>query len=354
MSAALGSEGGSVRYLAIQANKKISKIGLGTWQFGSSEWAYGEPYAEREARAIVRRALDLGVTFFDTAGIYGAGRSERILGAALAEHRNEVFLATKVFPIVPAIRAVTRSARASARRLGVARMDLLQVQWPNPLVPVSTIMGGMRSLRDSGTIDEVGVSNYSVRQWRKAEKALGSRILSNQVPYSLVARATEQELIPFATSRRRAIIAFSPLAHGLLSGRYHGSDRPADALRASDPLFSPEGVERTRELQAVLREIADAHDATSAQIALAWVIRAPMVAAIPGASSVRQLEDNVAAAEIRLSDDEYRALNSASAQFRQAGAIPGSGRPSVSTLRHLAKGALLVARTIRNDRGLRL
>ncbi len=123
-----------VRYLNVDTDKKISKIGLGTWQFGSREWGYGEPYARREADAIVRRALKLGVTLFDTAEIYGSGRSERILGRALGENRESVFLATKVVPVVPSALAVRQRAVASAKRLGVPRLDLCRELMPRMIV----------------------------------------------------------------------------------------------------------------------------------------------------------------------------------------------------------------------------
>src|ERR1022692_4877383 len=117
----------AMRYLNIDTAKKVSKIGLGTWQFGSREWGYGDPYAEQQARAIVRRALELGVTLFDTAEIYGFGRSERILGEALSDRRDSAFVATKIFPIVPVVPVVEQRAVASANRLGVRRLDLYPV-----------------------------------------------------------------------------------------------------------------------------------------------------------------------------------------------------------------------------------
>ncbi len=170
-----------MRYLGIDTAKKISTIGLGTWQFGSREWGYGEPYASQEAQAIVRRALELGVTLFDTAEIYGFGRSERILGLALGEDRESVFVATKILPILPVAPVVEQRAVASASRLGVRRLDLYQVHLPNPLVRDGTIMRGMRTLQQVGLVGEVGVSNYSLDRWRTAEDALGGRVLSNQV-----------------------------------------------------------------------------------------------------------------------------------------------------------------------------
>src|SRR6201987_5520126 len=304
-----------MRYLSPEISTRISRIGLGTWQFGSREWGYGQGYAGQEAHAIVRRAVELGVTLFDTAEIYGLGRSERILGAELGDDRDSVFLTPNLFPLLPVAPVVEQRAVASANRLGVRRLDLYQVHQPNPLIRDGTIMRGMGALQRGGLGDEVGVSNYSLARWRAAEDALGGRVLSNQVRYNLVDRSPEQDLLPFAESHDRMVIAYSPLAQGLLSGRYDRNNRPTNRVRAASPLFLPDNLDRAGDLLAVLREVADAHSATPAQIALAWVIHHPAVVAIPGASGVEQLESNVAAAEIQLSDDEYQALRAASDRF---------------------------------------
>ncbi len=317
-----------MRYLDVDMAPKISKIGLGTWQFGSKEWGYGEDYARQQAHAIVARALDLGVTLFDTAEIYGLGRSERILGEALLERpAAPVFLATKLFPVLPLAPVVEQRAVASANRLGTRRIDLYQVHWPNPAISDATIMRGMSTLQRVGLVGEVGVSNYPLARWQAAEKALGGRVLSNQVRYSLADRAPEKDLLPFAAEAGRVVIAYSPLAQGLLSGRYDRANPPANRVRAGNPLFLPENLDRASKLIGVLREVADAHRVAPAQIALAWVIRHPAVTAIPGASSVEQLESNVAAADIELSDDEYTALSAASDQFQ-----PVTGRAAVPAL----------------------
>jgi len=305
-----------MRYLSIQTSKKISKIGLGTWQFGSREWGYGQAYAGSEARAIVRRAIDLGVTLFDTAEVYGFGRSERILGQALGEDLESIFLATKILPVWPISPVVQQRAVASANRLGARMLDLYQVHAPNPAVRDGTIMRGMRALQRTGLVDEVGVSNYSLRRWRAAEAALGSRVLSNQVQYSLARRSPEADLIPYAREQGRLVIAYSPLAQGLLSGKYHQDNRPANRVRANNPLFLPENLERASGLLAKLREVADAHSATPAQIALAWAIHDQAVVAIPGASNVAQIESNAAAADIELTDDEHGALSAAADRFQ--------------------------------------
>jgi aryl-alcohol dehydrogenase-like predicted oxidoreductase len=343
-----------MRYLSIGGGKKISKIGVGTFQFGSPDWGYGVHYDEKETHAIVKRAIDLGVNLFDTAEIYSSGRSEQILGQAIAKSRDSVFLATKLWPLLPAAGLVRQRALASARRLGVTRLDLYQAHWPNPLIGDSAIMSGMRSLQIEGIVGEVGVSSYSLRRWRAAEGALGGKILSNQVGYSLLARSPELDLLPFAEDNGRVIIAHSPLAQGLLSGKYHRTNRRLNRVRAVNPAFYSENLDLTRDLLDVVQDVADAHRASPAQIALAWVIRRNAVVAIPGASSVRQVEENVAAAEIELADDEYGALSKASAQFCPAAA----GEVSVlrrlcghlSAVRHTAKGARYLTQTVRYDR----
>jgi aryl-alcohol dehydrogenase-like predicted oxidoreductase len=182
-----------------------------------------------------------------------------------------------------------------------------------------TIMRGMRALQRVGLVGEVGVSNYPLRRWRQAEEALGGRVLTNQVRYNLIDRSPEQDLLPFAEARGRVVIAYSPLAQGLLSGTYHRASRPTNRVRAANPLFLPDNLERAGDLISALREVASAHSVTPAQIALAWVIRSPAVVAIPGASSVEQLESNVVAADIHLTEDQYQLLLAASARFRPIG-----------------------------------
>ena len=304
-----------MRYLSLELPKRVSRIGLGTWQFGSREWGYDRRYAEVEAARIVRRALELGITLFDTAEIYAFGRSERILGAALADRRDEVFIATKIFPLLPIAPVVQQRGVASACRLGVRRLDLYQVHQPNPFVCDTTTMRGMSALQDVGLVGEVGVSNYSLGRWRSAEAALGGPVLSNQVRYSLVDRRAERDLIPYAADNGRVVIAYSPLAQGLLSGRYSVDNRPRNLVRRHNKLFRPESLDRARSLLATLDGIGRNHDAAPAQIALAWTLRHPNVLTIPGASSVDQLEANAAAADIALSPAEVEELDAAAGSF---------------------------------------
>jgi len=314
-----------MRYVQLNG-VRVSAIGLGTWQFGSWEWGYGASYASGEAAAIVSRALELGVNLIDTAEAYGLGRSERILGAALGRRRADAFLATKIFPILPLAPVVEQRARASASRLGVEAIDLYQVHWPNPVVPIATTMEGMRRVQQSGLVRHVGVSNFSLPQWQAAEEALGGPVLANQVEYNLVARRPERHLLPHAARAGRLIIAYSPLAQGFLSARYDASHPPPGLVRRWNALFLPDNLAAGAELLGALRDIAATHRATAAQVALAWVIRRPNVVAIPGASSVAQLEANAAAADLELSDAEDRQLSAASAAFqprRGLAAVPG-------------------------------
>ena len=138
-----------MKYLDVDGVGRVSRIGLGTWQFGSREWGYGDNYASGPARDIVRRALALGVTLFDTAEAYGLGKSERILGEALGDERTEVAVASKIFPVAPFPAVVKQRERASARRLQLDRIPLYQIHQPKPVVPDSVIMPGMRDLLDS-------------------------------------------------------------------------------------------------------------------------------------------------------------------------------------------------------------
>ncbi|MDP5184056.1 aldo/keto reductase [Blastococcus sp. BMG 814] len=303
-----------MRTLDVPGLGPVSRIGLGTWQFGSREWGYGESYADRAARDIVRRARELGITLFDTAEVYGFGRSERILGEALGEERDHVVVASKIFPVAPFPKVVRQRWAGSARRLGVDRIPLNQVHQPNPVVPDSVTMPGLRELLDEGAIGGVGVSNYSLDRWRAADAALGAPVIANQVQFSLAHAGPLEDLVPFAEREGRLVIAYSPLAQGLLGGKYSADHRPG-GVRAVNPLFGTENLRRVEPLLDVLRQVSDAHDATPAQVALAWLIAQPRVVVIPGASSVEQLESNAAADELALADDEVAALTAVARAF---------------------------------------
>ena len=303
-----------MEFLEVPGLGQVSRVGLGTWQFGSREWGYGQGYASDVALEIVARARELGVTLFDTAEVYGFGKSERILAQALGADRDRVVVASKVFPVAPFPAIIRRRERASARRLQIRRIPLYQVHQPNPIVPDSVIMPGMRSLVQDELIGAVGVSNYSLRRWLQADEALGQPVVSNQVQFSLAHPGPLEDLVPFAERANRIVIAYSPLAQGLLGGKYSADHRPG-GVRAANPLFGTENLRRVAPMLDTLRQVADAHDVRPAQVALAWLISLPQVVVIPGASSVEQLELNVAAADLELDAPSQAALTEAARAF---------------------------------------
>ncbi len=320
-----------MKYVDVEGSR-ISAIGLGCWQFGSKDWGYGNQYASETALELVHTALDLGVNLIDTAEVYAHGVSETIVGRALVGRRAEAFVATKVLPVWPTADRVEEHGRLSALRLGVDMIDLYQVHWPNPAVSLSSQMEGMRRLQDTGLVHHAGVSNFSAKRWEAAEQALGRPVLTNQVQYSLLASKPSQEVVPYAQRSERVVIAYSPLAKGLLGGRYGPGNLPKGSARTMDPLWLPENVERAMPVVKTVRRIADAHSATPSQVALAWLIQHPNVVVIPGASSVEQLRHNLAAGDLELKDGEIEELTAESAKFTPL------GKPA--TARELARAAL--------------
>ncbi len=309
-----------MRYLEIDG-VRVSAIGLGTWQFGSREWGYGAAYAAHEAPAMVRRALELGITLIDSAEIYAFGESERIVARGLAAAGPDLaaraFVATKLLPILPLPSIVASRAAASRDRLEVAAIDLYQLHWPNPIVPVRTQAAGLRRVLHAGIARHVGVSNHGLGRWRALESALRRPVISNQVRFSLATPSPRWDLVPYAAERGRLVIAYSPLGQGLLA-----ADDPAarrTGTRRMNPLFGDAALRRARPLLATVREIGAAHGATPAQVALAWVIAHPNTAAIPGARTLEQLEQNAAAADLVLAPDELARLTGESERFDAAG-----------------------------------
>ncbi|MEA2642080.1 MAG: hypothetical protein QOF51_3474 [Chloroflexota bacterium] len=298
---------------------QVSALGLGCWQMGASEWGYGRDFGPNEVRRIVHRALDLGITLFDTAEIYGQGRSEVLLGGAL-RGRQDVIVASKVWPLHFTTAGVVAAAQRSLQRLGRDHVDLYQLHWPNPFIPLTSTMRGMQQVLEAGMAWHVGVSNFGRERWQRAEALLGVPVITDQVSYSLLQRQPERELLPYAVEARRGIIAYSPLAQGVLGGGY-GPEYQVQGARRTNPLFFPANLRRAQPLIAALRVIATAHDATPAQIALAWAIAHPGVVAIPGARRVEQVEANAAAADIELTAEEMARLDEVSQAARPVGLL---------------------------------
>ena len=302
-----------MRYVEVEG-LRLSVIGLGTWQFGSRGWGYGDAYATDVAPALVRRAVELGIAFVDTAEAYGPGRSERIVGEAITGLDPRPIVGTKLMPIAPAEPIVAWQARGSARRLGVASIDLYQVHRPNPFVSTRRVMQSLRPLVDAGLVSHVGVSNYSLDAWQEAERALRRPVISNQVRFSLADPEPLHDLVPYAAPAGRCVIAYSPLGQGLLGGA-HATGGRMTGTRRMNPLFRGDGLRRAAPLLATVAEVAAAHGATPAQVALAWLVSHPGVVAIPGARTIGQLEENAAAAELDLAAEEVASLTDAAEAF---------------------------------------
>ena len=306
-----------MRYIPL-GTSSVSVIGLGAWQFTHSGWGWGTEFGPTEARQIVQRAAELGINIIDTAESYSDGESERIVGGALRASGQEMLLATKVSARHANRAGVVQAVEASLERLDEQTVELYQVHAPNFLIPVEWTMAGMRDLRERGLVRQVRVSNYPLGSWLEADAALGAPVISNQVAYNLTERWCEEELVPHAQAEGRVIISFSPLAMGMLSGRYSSDNLPRGA-RDANPLFTPENAQRVQPVLDVMRQVAAAHGATPAQIALAWLVRQPNVIAIQGTKSIAQVEANAAAADIELKPGEVQALNGITDRFAPVG-----------------------------------
>jgi aryl-alcohol dehydrogenase-like predicted oxidoreductase len=264
---------------------RISKIGLGTWQFGSADWAYGDDYAGSEAARIVTRALDLGVNLIDTAEIYGDNyMSELVVGQAIAGRRADALIATKYAPIQPTANVIEAHCRDSARRLGVDQIDLYQFHRPDPRVPYEESVGAIRDLLDEGVIAQAGISNANPDQIAQARTILGGRLASVQNQFSPRFRSSEPEL-RLCDELGIAFLPWSPLG---------GIAKAAD-LGSSYAPFA---------------EIGHAHGVSPQQVALAWELaQSPWVIPIPGSSRPETILDSVRAVDLELSADELATLD---------------------------------------------
>ncbi len=299
---------------------RVSRIGLGTWQFGSREWGYGEHYASETAPALLRRAIELGITMIDTAEAYGPARSEAIIGdelGGLADgQRAGLTVATKLMPIAPAERIVAWECAGSRRRLRMDRLDLYYIHWPNPFVSPRRVGQAVRPLLQDGHVRRFGVSNHSIEQWQDFERGLRAKAMANQVRFSLVSPGPADDLVPYAAEHDRLIVAYSPIGQGVLAGRDPGS-MPRARRAQRGRAYSSDAGSRVAELQRALADIAIANAATPAQVALAWVVSHPNTIAIPGARTIHQLEQNAAAADLVLSDADLARLTELAAPFRR-------------------------------------
>lgn len=239
--------------------------------------------------------------------------------------------------------------RASVERLA-GPLGLCYLDWANPFVNDRSLMAGMRRLRAAGLVAEVGVSSYDLARWQAAERYLDAPVLVNQVCYNLLHRDAEETLLPWAAAEGRLIVAAQPFATGFLSGAYHQGKRVTGSWRIPDSLYSSDYLGRTAELVGTLGEVARVHDATMAQVALAYVLRHPNVIAVPGVATADQLAENAEAADLELKEDECQGL--AEAARRCPAPAADVSRPSLHAAKHWGRGARLLAAMAREDRRL--
>jgi len=304
---------------------RVSPIGLGCWQFSRGKGLVGGYWArlsQETVREIVRTSLDRGVNWFDTAEVYGKGASERSLAEALDEidvDRSRYRIADKWFPAFRFAGSVARTFPKRQEALGGRHIDLYQIHQPFSFSSVDRQAEAMAELHESGKIGAIGVSNFNEKRMRAAHARLaaeGIPLASNQMPYSLLNRTIEENgVLDAAKELGISIIAYSPLAQGILTGKFHGD---VDIRRSPGPRkymrrFRSRGLEATRPLIDLLTKVGEAHNASPAQIALAWCIQRhdSHVVAIPGASSVSQAASNADALRIRLSQAELDELAAA-------------------------------------------
>jgi aryl-alcohol dehydrogenase-like predicted oxidoreductase len=296
---------------------QIVPMGIGTWAWGDTRtWGYGQTHTDADLQAAFEASLAAGINLFDTAEIYGSGQSERLLGRFIATSKQPVMVATKFMPFPWKLRrsSLLDALKKSLERLGLPQVDLYQIHWPFPPIPIETWMDSLADAVQTGLVRTVGVSNYSAEQMRRAHAALAKRgvaLASNQVEYSLLHRSPERNgLMQTCRELGVTLIAYSPLSMGLLTGKYNAENTPAGMFRSIK--YNRQYLARIQPLITLLQEIGQTHGGkTSSQVALNWVMCKGALP-IPGAKNVRQAQENAGALGWYLTGSEILALDAVS------------------------------------------
>lgn len=303
----------------------VAPLGVGAWAWGTSRlWGYGKEYDRQDVGEAFRASMAAGVTLFDTAEIYGNGASERIIGEILREggFDGTPVIATKFAPLPYRFgaRSILDALDKSLVRLGVVTVDLYQVHFPNPLFKIESLMDALAEAVKEGKIRHIGVSNYNVDQMKRSHDRLAShgvKLASNQVEYSLLKRAPETNgVLEACRDLGVTLIPYSPIAQGLLTGKYAPGDRPSGLVRRFGKSFSERNLRKVEPVVNILRDIGEAHDKQPAQVALNWLVTRQNTLPIPGAKNERQARQNAGAIGWTMTDEEAEKLDLATLGWR--------------------------------------
>jgi aryl-alcohol dehydrogenase-like predicted oxidoreductase len=311
-----------------KSDLEVSAIGLGCMGMSTS---YGPPKDKHEMISVLRGAFERGITFFDTAEVYGPFTNEELVGEALAPVRDQVVIATKFgFKLDPTgekawvgldsrPKHIKQVAEASLRRLKTDRIDLFYQHRVDPDVPIEDVAGAVKELISEGKVKHFGLSEAGVQTVRRAHAVQPVTALQNE--YSLWTRTPEQEVIPTLEELGIGFVPYSPLGRGFLTGKIDANTTfESTDFRNALPRFAPEALKANQSLIDLLETIAARKNATPAQIALAWLLaQRPWIAPIPGTTKLSRLEENIGAVELELTPDDLREIDEAASQITVQG-----------------------------------
>ena len=290
----------------------ISRVTHGCMELGGGRW---KTLDKESNSALLKTALENGITTFDTAEGYGAGASELIVGEALKDRRKDCVIATKVLPDNLRAADVRKAAEGSLKRLQPDYIDLLYVHWPNAGIPITETLGEFIKLKEEGKIRAIGVSNFSLEQLKEAMEI--THIDALQPEYNLLQRKIEDGLLSYCADNQISVLSYNSIAKGILSGVFHfnGVKLDAEDFRNEKPLFFPENLETEKPLMNSLKAVAQVHNGTISQIAAAWVLaQRGMSSAIIGTQNPRHFVENIHSVDIELTQEEIDVLNKTSSE----------------------------------------
>lgn len=306
-----------------KSSLRLSTIGFGSWAIGGGDWKFGWGNQDaREAIDAIIAAVDLGINWIDTAAVYGGGKSEELVGQALKElgPARRPIVATKCGRVMRDPETIDKvlkrdsiiaECNASLKRLGVDCIDLYQMHWPEPDEDIEEGWSTLVELKQQGKVREIGVSNHSVEQLKRLEAI--HPVCSLQPPYSLIVPDAEQQLLPYCGQQKIGVVTYSPMYKGLLTGKFsaeRAAALPESDHRSRDSRFQPPQIDKHLKLVEGLRLIAEKHNRTVAELAIAWVLLRPEVtSAIVGGRRPSQVAETVKAADWNLSSDDIQAID---------------------------------------------